>query len=91
MKPIRPIANPEIVVDEEEDGALLFHPETGEVQVLNGTGAYLFGLLDGSRSREDLVDSLMCQYEIGDRQAAEKDVDDFLTALEDKSLVGDAA
>ena len=90
MKPGCPIANPEIAVDQEDDGALLFHPESGEVQILNTTGAYLFGLLDGSHSREDLVDCLMRQYDIGNREAAEKDVDEFLTALKDKSLVGDA-
>jgi len=32
----------------------------------------------------------MRQYDIGNREAAEKDVDEFLTALKDKSLVGDA-
>jgi PqqD family protein of HPr-rel-A system len=91
MKPACPIANPELTVDQEDDGALLFHPESGEVQVLNETGAYLFGLLDGSHSREDLVDCLMSRFEIGDRQAAERDVDEFLTALKDRNLVGDAA
>ncbi|MGC9985205.1 MAG: PqqD family protein [Polyangia bacterium] len=91
MKPGCPIANPEIAVDQEDDGALLFHPESGEVQILNTTGAFLFGLLDGSHSREDLVECLMHQYDIGNREAAEKDVDEFLTALKGKSLVGDAA
>jgi hypothetical protein len=90
MKPGCPIANPEIAVDQEDDGALLFHPESGAVQILNTTGAFLFGLLDGSHSREDLVECLMHQYDIGNREAAEKDVDEFLTALKDKSLVGDA-
>jgi hypothetical protein len=90
MKPGCPIANPEISVDHEDDGALLFHPESGGVQILNTTGAYLFRLLDGSRSREELVNCLVRQYEIKSREAAEKDVDEFLTALKGKSLVGDA-
>jgi len=90
MKPGCPIANPEISVDHEDDGALLFHPESGEVQILNTTGAFLFGLLDGSHSREDLVDCLMRQYDIGSREAAAKDVEEFLTALKGKSLMGDA-
>ena len=90
MKPGHPIANPEIAVDQEDDGALLFHPESGEVQILNATGAYLFGLLDGSHSRQDLIDCLLRQYDIQDREAAEKDVDEFLTALKGKSLVGEA-
>jgi PqqD family protein of HPr-rel-A system len=91
MKPGRPVANPEIAVDQEDDGALLFHPETGEVQLLNTTGAYLFGLLDGSRSRDDLVDCLVRQFEIEDRQTAENDVDEFLKELKDRSLAGEAA
>jgi hypothetical protein len=32
----------------------------------------------------------MREYDIGNREAAEKDVDEFLTALKGKSLVGDA-
>jgi PqqD family protein of HPr-rel-A system len=91
VKPRCPVANPEVAVEADDDGALLFHPDTGEVQVLNPTGAYLFGLLDGSRSSKDLVDCLMREYAIADRQAAEKDVDDFLTALDEKGLVGEAA
>jgi hypothetical protein len=90
MKPGCPIANPEIAVDQKDDGALLFNSEGGQVHILNTTGAYLFGLLDGSHSRENLVDCLMRQYEIENREAAEKDVDEFLTALKGKSLVGDA-
>ena len=91
MKPGCPIANPEIAVDQKDDGALLFNSEGGQVHILNTTGADLFGLLDGSHSREDLVECLMHQYDIGNREAAEKDVDEFLTALKGKSLVGDAA
>jgi hypothetical protein len=33
----------------------------------------------------------MRQYDIGNREAAEKDVDEFLGTLKDKRLVGDAA
>ncbi len=91
MKPGCPIASPEIAVDQEDDGALLFNPESGEVQILNTTGAFLFRLLDGSHSREDLVGCVMREYDIGNREAAEKDVDEFLGTLKDKRLVGDAA
>ncbi len=87
----RLVANPEIAVDQEDAGALLFHPETGEVQLLNTTGAYLFGLLDGSHSRDDLVDCLVRQFEIEDRRTAESDVDEFLKELKDRSLAGEAA
>jgi len=34
VKPGCPIASPEIAVDQEDDGALLFNPESGEVQNL---------------------------------------------------------
>ncbi|MGO9662399.1 MAG: PqqD family protein [Polyangia bacterium] len=47
-------------------------------------------MLAGSHSREDLVQYLTHQYEIENRETAEKDVDEFLTELKGKSLIGDA-
>jgi hypothetical protein len=89
MKPGCPIANPEIAVDQKDDGALLFN-SVAQVHILNTTGAYLFRLLNGSRSRKDLVECLTREYEIGNREDAENDVDEFLNVLKGKTMVGDA-
>jgi hypothetical protein len=89
MKPGCPIANPEVAVNQKDDRGLLFNSE-GKVHILNTTGTYLFGLLDGSHSREDLIECLMRHYEIGNREDAEKDVDEFLNVLKGKNMVGDA-
>ncbi len=83
------MANPEIVCQEEEDGALLFNPRTGEIKLVNPTGALLFRLLDGKRSKGDLADRLMREYAIENRDEAEADVDAFLREMERMGLVGE--
>jgi hypothetical protein len=85
------IANPELVVNQEEDGALLFDPERGQVQVLNPTAAFLFGLLDGRRTTGDLVNCLVQEFELDDRRAAERDVEEFLAFLKGRGLAGHGA
>ncbi len=83
------LANPEIVIEREDDGALLFHPETGEIKLLNGSGAFLFGLLDGRHSKEDLVVSLLKEYAV-ERAEAEHDVEEFLRDMQTAHLAAES-
>jgi SynChlorMet cassette protein ScmD len=51
----RPIRNPFVVLREEfDDWAILFNPDTGRGFGLSPTGVYVWKLLDGTRSLEDL-------------------------------------
>jgi SynChlorMet cassette protein ScmD len=52
----KPIANPSVVLREEfDDWAVLFDPETGHAFGLNPTGVYIWKLLDGERTMDELV------------------------------------
>ena len=52
----KPIANPLIVLREEfDDWAILFDPDTGNAFGLNPTGVYLWKLLDGGHTVEDMI------------------------------------
>ncbi|MBD3239375.1 MAG: HPr-rel-A system PqqD family peptide chaperone [Chitinivibrionales bacterium] len=82
------VANPEIVFQEEVDGALLFNPRNGEIKLVNPTGALLFRLLDGTRSKGELAERLMREYDVESRDEAEADVDAFLCEMERMGLVG---
>lgn len=85
------VANPEVVFQEEEDGALLFNPRNGEIKLVNPTGALLFRLLDGKRTKGELAERLVRQYAIEDRGEAEADVEAFLRELERMGLAGELA
>jgi PqqD family protein of HPr-rel-A system len=84
-----PIANPGLVVHEEDDGALLFDPDTGKVDLLNPSAAWLFRLLDGKHSAADLVERLVLEFDLKDRAGAQRDVDEFLADLRRRGIVGD--
>ena len=52
----KPVANPLIVLREEfDDWAILFDPDTGNAFGLNPTGVYLWKLLDGEHSLDDML------------------------------------
>ena len=83
------IANPEIVFREEIDEAILFDPRTGAVKILNETGAFIYQLLDGKHSQNDVVESLMERYDTMDREQVEKDLAEFLGGLRESGLIGE--
>jgi SynChlorMet cassette protein ScmD len=55
----KPIANPWVLLREEfDDWAVLYDPDTGHGFGLSPTGVYLWKLLDGERSIDDMVTAL---------------------------------
>lgn len=84
----KPVANPLIVLREEfDDWAILFDPDTGNAFGLNPTGVFVWKLLDGRHSIDDISAKL--------RESAEdvpEEVNDhlheFVSDLEKQGLVG---
>ena len=55
----KPVANPSVLLREEfDDWAVLFDPDTGHGFGLNPTGVYLWKLLDGGRSIDEMLHAL---------------------------------
>jgi SynChlorMet cassette protein ScmD len=55
----RPIANPLVVLREEfDDWAILFDPDTGNAFGLSPTGVYVWKLLDGKHSIDEMLKTL---------------------------------
>ena len=82
------IANPEVVFREEEEGAFILDPETGELKILNETGAFIFKLCDGKHTEDDIVEMVAREFEVDNREKVRGDVRDFLEELKEKNLVG---
>lgn len=57
-----------------------------QIMSLNETGAFLWGMLEKSAERREMIDSLTKEYDV-DMQTAEKDVEKFLAQLREKALV----
>ena len=64
------IADPNLVLrEEEDDAALLFDPETGGVRVLNFTAAAVWKLLDGKRDLDQIMTDLQQEFDEVDAAA----------------------
>jgi PqqD family protein of HPr-rel-A system len=82
------IADPNLVLrEEEDDAALLFDPETGSVRVLNSTALAVFKLLDGKRDLHQIMADLNQDFSDMD-QSAEQQVVELLDYLQSIGAVG---
>ena len=71
------------VIDGE---AVIMDPQKGKVLALNEVGSFIWELLDGIRDKEDILDEICREFEIG-REEAASDLDDFLAVLKSKDLL----
>jgi hypothetical protein len=57
-------ANPNLVLRiEDDDCALLFDPDNGRVQMLNGTAVAVWQRFDGKQSLQEIIESLRESYD----------------------------
>ena len=84
----KPIANPLLVFrDEFDDWAILFDPDTGDGYGLNPVSAFIWKLLDGGHTIQDILQEL--QKECEDiPENAEKEIKDFVDDLIKKGYAG---
>ena len=69
-----------------DDGGLVVRPARSEIKVLNAVASRIYELLDGTRTRAQILSTIVAEYEI-DEQQAEQDLDDYLAELERESLL----
>jgi len=67
-----PALNPAMVIREEEDGAILYDPDTGAVRIINPTAVAICKLLDGRRTMAQVIEALGERYEEMDDNAADQ-------------------
>ncbi len=84
----RYVVNPGVVFREEEDGGIVLDPETGSVKYLNGTGAFIFKLCDGTHTLEDIVEKVLQEFDVQREEEVAGHVRAFLGELVDGGLVG---
>ncbi len=83
----RYIKNNNIVFREEDDGAFLFDPDTGNGFGLNPVSVFVFNRLDGKHTLKNIYAEL-CQSFDEVPENAEKDVVEFVEVLLKKGYAG---
>ena len=88
MKEKYPIANPDVVVREEEKEALFFSPANGNMMCVNRTGMFIWGLCDGTRNSEDIAKEMVEAYDVTLEKARE-DFGTYIKELESGGFIGE--
>jgi len=83
----KPIANPDILLREEfDDWALLFNPNTGKGFGINPVGVFVWKLLDGKHSVNDIVEEVKKNFRNVSNNVDEE-VKRFIAALSENGLL----
>lgn len=73
--------NSENIFREEDDGAFLFDPETGNLKYINTMGVNIYQLCDGSMTVGEVTTLVIDNFKDTAREQIETDVKHFLEAL----------
>jgi hypothetical protein len=81
------LANPDVVYRREDDEAILYHPESGDVKLLNRTSAFVFRLLDGRRRLSEITAMVVREYDGADPEEVHRDIDDFIKVMVNQGFI----
>jgi hypothetical protein len=73
-----------------DEGGLVVIPGRAEVKVLNPVAIKVYSLLDGSRTRHEIADAVLEEFE-ADRDDVVRDIDAFLNELQEQGMLLDTA
>jgi Coenzyme PQQ synthesis protein D (PqqD) len=79
--------NENIVYREEDDGAFLFNPGTGNLKYMNRSGRKAFLLLTGQQDLNQVINHMLGLYPDVNRRLIEKDMETFLKELEENGFL----
>ena len=83
------LCNPDVVLrEEDEDGGLLFNPDTNQVKVLNITGLFIWKRFESPNRIGAVVETLSQEFEEVPAGEVESDVTEFLSGMIADGFIG---
>lgn len=81
--------NPDVVLrEEDEDGALLFNPDTSDVRILNATGLFVWRAASGV-TLDTVVESVSAAFDDVPADRVRADVWSFMSGLLSAGFLGE--
>jgi len=85
----RYVQNPDVNLrEEDEDGALLFNPDSDRVQLLNSTGLYIWKLCAQGRTQSEIAAAFLQDFDEVPAETVAADVEEFVTSMLDSGFLG---
>ena len=83
--------SPRIIFREEGEVGLLFDPENGSVKILNETGKFIWSSLEKAKTRSEIIDEVMGQFDVPAKEKCEGDVNKFISQVGNSGLLDNYA
>ena len=83
------IRNPDVVLrEEDEDGGLLFNPDTNQVKVINSTALFIWKRCDGKRSLQSIIEDLKVEFDQVPFDQVDQHVSEYMEDLTQSGFIG---
>jgi hypothetical protein len=83
------LCNPDVVLrEEDEDGGLLFNPDTNQVKVVNTTGLFIWKQCADGSNAAAISTALAQAFEEAPTDKVVEDVKEFLEAMAQSGFIG---
>jgi SynChlorMet cassette protein ScmD len=80
--------NPDIVLREEyDDAGILFNPDDGKCVGLSPTAVFIWKILDGNHTKDEILKDLNAECTNGIPKEAPEDYDKYIAALQEKGYL----
>jgi hypothetical protein len=74
--------------EEDEDGGLLFNPDTNQVKIVNATGLFIWKQFESARPLNAVVEAIQQTFDGAPQDVLTKDVSDFVTEMLQMGFLG---
>jgi len=83
------LCNPDVVLrEEDEDGGLLFNPDTNDVRVINATGLFIWKQCLSQQEPAAIIKALQETFEDAPLESVTADVQEFLADMLHSGFIG---
>ncbi len=87
--PTQYLCNPDVVLrEEDEDGGLLFNPDTNQVKVINTTGLFIWQQCGQARTLDEIVAEVQKGFDEVPAEQVAQDVQDFVEGMVATGFIG---
>lgn len=85
------VVNPDVVLrEEDDDGALLFNPDTNDVKVINQTGLCIWNACNKASNLAEIIKAVKTDFDQVPDEKIESETKAFVDALIQSEFIGKA-
>ncbi len=85
----RYLCNPDVVLrEEDEDGGLLFNPDTNQVKVINASGLFIWKKISERCPVSAITSAMMQEFEEVPHESVDGDIREFIDELVQSGFLG---